>query len=66
MREKKRVFKGIKQKAKGNGSTKTPVNKLFINKLRTKFENIMNKPFEKLTEIDVREMKMIKIIMENI
>jgi hypothetical protein len=66
MREKTRVFKGIKQVSTGDGSSKKPINRFFINKMRRKFEKIMNKPFEEITANDVREMKMIKIILEEI
>ena len=66
MREKTRVFKGIKQASKGDGSSKKPINRFFINKLSRKFEKIINKTDDKITELDVRELKMIKIIMEDI
>ena len=66
MRKKTRVFKGIKQKAKGDGSSKTPVNKLLITKLSLIFKKIMMKQFEEITDYDVRQIKMIKDILEEI
>ena len=62
----KRDFKGIKQKPTGDGRSKIPVNRFFLLKLRSKFENIISKPPEEITAKDVREMKMIKIILETI
>ena len=40
MREKTRVFKGIEQVSTGDGSSNKPINRFFINKLRSKFEKL--------------------------